>query len=51
MIDYAQTLAPNDVKIAIWLRPYLGYFGFTFVQGEEVEARRPSFYTVYGLNW
>ena len=37
-----KTLAPNDVKITIWRRPYPGYFGFTSVQWEEAEAGCPS---------
>ena len=43
-------LAPNDVKITRWRRPYLGYFGFTFVQLEEAEAGCASFYTVSDIN-
>ena len=28
----AQFLAPNDIKITRWQRPFLGYFGFTYVR-------------------
>ena len=45
--NFAGTLAPNNVKITIWRRPYLGYFGFTSVQWEEAEAGRPSLCTFY----
>ena len=45
-----QTLASNDVKLTRWQRPYPGYFGFTFEQWEEVEAHRPSLYTLSVVN-
>ena len=45
-ITTAQTPAPN--YLSRWQLPYPGYFGFTFVQWEEVETRRPSVYTDYG---
>ncbi len=40
---------PNDVTSTRWQRPYPGYFGFTFAQWFEVETRRPSLYSVYGV--
>ena len=43
VISTAQTLAPNDVKNTRWQRPYPGYFGFTFVQWEEMETFHPSY--------
>ncbi len=45
-VTTAQTLAPNYVTSARSHRPYLGYFGFIFVQGVEVEMHRPYLCTV-----
>ena len=44
-ITIAQNLASKDVKNLKMAAPYPGYFGFTSVQWEEVEARCPSIYT------
>ncbi len=49
-ITTAQTVAPNDVTSARLKHLYLGYFGFIFVQWEEVETRRPSLYIFYGVD-
>ncbi len=32
----------KDVIGARWQQPYLGYFGFAFLQWKEIETRRPS---------
>lgn len=37
-------------KREMWQFPYAGYFGFTSVQWEELEMRRPSKYTVGDTN-
>ena len=46
-----ESVAPTTIScFARWQHPYPGYFGFTFVQWEEVEARCPSLCTVYENN-
>ena len=42
-ISAAQTLAPNGVKSTRWQCSYLEYFGFTFMQWEEVKTYHPYF--------
>lgn len=42
VLGKCMTPAPNDAPRAIRLRLYHRYFGFVFVQLEEVEMHRPS---------
>ena len=48
LVTNAQTVAPNDVISTRWQRSLPGYFGYSFVQWEEVEMCRPSFIFVNG---